>query len=32
MTVPASERPVANGRLDIDTPLTLMAENAPGTF
>ena len=22
------ERPVANGRLDIDTPLTLMAENA----
>ncbi len=24
------ERPVANGRLDIDTPLTLMAENALG--
>lgn len=26
------ERPVANGRLDIDTPLTLMAENATGLF
>ena len=26
------ERPVANGRLDIDTPLTLMAENALGLF
>ncbi|EPX9366321.1 alpha-galactosidase [Aeromonas veronii] len=26
------ERPVANGRLDIDTPLTLMAENGLGLF
>lgn len=30
--MPAQERPVANGRLDIDTPLTLMAENATGLF
>lgn len=26
------ERPVANGRLDTDTPLTLMAENGAGLF